>query len=190
MSTIPTSPVPQFQPTLPPTAPTTAAPQAAPAQQAPTEPTTPPAPAAPANPQETSNVRQFNTHEAPVVEVNFETNGAQATRRSQNTAQVQTGQGDARTVTVSAYGPGLYGNRTADGTRLTPNTVGVAHKSLPLGTRIEVTVNGRTVPARVIDRGPYVGNRQFDLTNGLIKQLGFANCTDFGVRQVQVRVLP
>lgn len=94
----------------------------------------------------------------------------------------------ARPARVSAYGPGLYGNRTANGTRLTPDTVGVAHKTLPLGTRIEVTVNGRTVPARVIDRGPYERGRDFDLTTGLIKKLGFPNCDIFGVRQVLIRI--
>ena len=94
----------------------------------------------------------------------------------------------ARPARVSAYGPGLYGNRTANGTRLTPNTIGVAHKTLPLGTRLEVTVNGQTVPARVIDRGPYERGRDFDLTMGLIQKLGFPNCAIFGVRQVLIRI--
>jgi rare lipoprotein A (peptidoglycan hydrolase) len=94
----------------------------------------------------------------------------------------------ARPARASAYGPGLYGNRTANGTRLTPDTVGVAHKTLPLGTRLEVIVNGRAVPARVIDRGPYERGRDFDLTTGLIKKLGFPNCNLFGVRQILIRI--
>lgn len=93
-----------------------------------------------------------------------------------------------KSVRVSSYGPGLYGNPTANGTRLTPNTVGLAHKSLPLGTVVDVTVNGQTVSAKVIDRGPYVGGRTFDLTAGLIKKLGFRSCAQFGVRNVQVRI--
>lgn len=95
----------------------------------------------------------------------------------------------AKPVRASAYGPGLYGNRTANGTRLTPQTVGVAHKTLPLGTRLEVIINGKSVPARVIDRGPYEQGRDFDLTTGLIKKLGFASCAAFGVRKVLIRIL-
>lgn len=178
------NPTTQTRPTTQAPAPTQATP--APAQAA--EPT--PLTQSAAEPRESVNVRSLQGHAAPVVEINFEVNGAKSTKAPKKSAGVQSGQGgETQTVKVSAYGPGLYGNKTADGTRLTPNTVGVAHKKLPLGTKVEITVNGRTVPATVIDRGPYVGDRKFDLTNGLIKQLGFKNCSDFGVRSVQVRVL-
>jgi hypothetical protein len=71
---------------------------------------------------------------------------------------------------ISWYGPGFYGNSGACG--LVPggiqkDTVGVAHKTLPCGTRIAFRYNGVTVVARVIDRGPYVAGRQFDMTHGL-----------------------
>jgi len=70
---------------------------------------------------------------------------------------------------VSWYGPGFYGNRTACGQRLTRGLIGVAHKTLPCGTRIVFRnpSNGRTVTAAVVDRGPYVAGRQWDLTAGL-----------------------
>lgn len=92
-----------------------------------------------------------------------------------------------RQVKVSAYGPGLYGNKTANGTVLRRETVGVAHKSLPLGSKVDITINGKTITAKVIDRGPYVGNRQYDLTEGLIKQFGYDSCREFGVRTVTVK---
>jgi len=41
---------------------------------------------------------------------------------------------------------------------------GVAHKSLPCGTMVTFRHRGRTVRAKVVDRGPFVGNREFDLT--------------------------
>jgi len=70
---------------------------------------------------------------------------------------------------VSWYGPGFYGNRTACGFALTTSLQGVAHRSLPCGTRITFRnpANGRTVTTRVVDRGPYVPGRQWDITGGL-----------------------
>jgi rare lipoprotein A (peptidoglycan hydrolase) len=74
---------------------------------------------------------------------------------------------------VSWYGPGLYGNGTACGRTLTKGLVGVAHRSLPCGTLIEFRNprNGRTVTAAVIDRGPYVSGRIWDLSHGLCDKL-------------------
>jgi hypothetical protein len=67
---------------------------------------------------------------------------------------------------ISWYGPGFYGNRTACGYALTRDLVGVAHKTLPCGTRVTFRNHGRTVTMPVVDRGPYVAGRQFDLTGG------------------------
>ena len=70
-----------------------------------------------------------------------------------------------RPAAASWYGPGLYGNRTACGQTLTPSTLGVAHKSMPCGTKLKLRVTAsNTVRVRVIDRGPYAGGREFDLT--------------------------
>ncbi len=77
--------------------------------------------------------------------------------------------GSWRSSGSSWYGPGLYGNGTACGQTLTKGIVGVAHKTLPCGTLVEFRnpTNGRVVEARVIDRGPYVSGRSWDLTHGL-----------------------
>ena len=72
-----------------------------------------------------------------------------------------------RTTEVSWYGPGAYGQRTACGEALTPTLVGVAHRTLPCGTLVAFRWNGRTVIAPVVDRGPYVDGRLWDLTAGL-----------------------
>jgi len=70
---------------------------------------------------------------------------------------------------VSWYGPGFYGKRTACGQAMTTTLIGVAHKTLPCGTRVTFKNpdNGRTITVRVVDRGPYVTGRQWDLTGGL-----------------------
>ena len=80
-----------------------------------------------------------------------------------------------RPALASWYGPGLYGNALGCGGRLTPGTVGVAHKSLPCGTTVVLRKGSRVVRAKVIDRGPYVGAREFDLTAATKYRLGFGS---------------
>jgi rare lipoprotein A (peptidoglycan hydrolase) len=80
-----------------------------------------------------------------------------------------------RPAAASYYGPGLYGNATACGGRLSPSTVGVAHKTLPCGTKVTLRYRGRTVTVPVIDRGPYAGNREYDLTAATKAKLRFGS---------------
>jgi rare lipoprotein A len=79
-----------------------------------------------------------------------------------------------RTALASWYGPGLYGQRLGCGGTLSAGSVGVAHKSLPCGTRVTLRHRGRIVRVRVIDRGPYVGGREYDLTAATAQRLGFS----------------
>ena len=74
---------------------------------------------------------------------------------------------------ASWYGPGLYGNRTACGQTLGSGTLGVAHKSLPCGSKVTFKRGEREVTVRVIDRGPYVGGREYDLTAATARRLSF-----------------
>ncbi|MGB0119523.1 MAG: septal ring lytic transglycosylase RlpA family protein [Solirubrobacterales bacterium] len=74
---------------------------------------------------------------------------------------------------ASYYGPGLYGNGVACGGTLTPGTMGVAHKTLPCGTKVTIRYEGRTVTVPVIDRGPYIAGRDWDLTEATRNALGF-----------------
>ena len=72
---------------------------------------------------------------------------------------------------ISWYGPGLIGNGTACGQTLTRSLVGVAHRTLPCGTKVTFRHGGRTLTVPVVDRGPFVGGRIFDLTVGACKKL-------------------
>jgi rare lipoprotein A len=78
-----------------------------------------------------------------------------------------------RRAAVSWYGPGLYGNKLSCGGRLTPGTLGVAHKTLPCGAHVTLRKGGRVLRVRVVDRGPYVGGREFDLTSATRERLHF-----------------
>jgi rare lipoprotein A (peptidoglycan hydrolase) len=71
------------------------------------------------------------------------------------------------------YGPGFYGNRTACGQTLTPDTQGVAHKTLPCGTLVRFEWHGRELVVPVIDRGPYTHGREWDLTSGACHYLSY-----------------
>lgn len=89
-------------------------------------------------------------------------------------------------VEASMYGEGdglMYGT-TASGDTLTPTSMGVAMKTMPLGTIIELTYNGRTVTAVVNDRGPYSGNRQIDMQPAVASALGFSGVGTVGYRVV------
>ncbi len=78
-----------------------------------------------------------------------------------------------RTSYASWYGPGLYGNRLGCGGTLSAGRLGVAHKSLPCGAKVTLRHGGRVVRVPVIDRGPYVGGREFDLTAATAQRLHF-----------------
>jgi len=93
--------------------------------------------------------------------------------------------GGWKTATASWYGPGLYGNTTADGTLFTADTWCVAHKTLPFGTIVQITYGGRIVDVPVRDRGPFVPGREFDLSAAVARSLGFS-----GVHPIEWRVKP
>ena len=66
---------------------------------------------------------------------------------------------------ASWYGVPFAGRRAANGEIFDMNTLVAAHRTLPFGSILRVTNlnNGRDVEVRVIDRGPFVGDRILDL---------------------------
>ena len=89
---------------------------------------------------------------------------------------------------ASWYGPGFYGNLTANGEVYTGNEYTTAHKSLPFGTRVRVTNprTGQTIVVRVNDRGPYIGPREFDLSRTAAQAVGLIHS---GVATLQFEIL-
>ncbi len=80
----------------------------------------------------------------------------------------------SQTGMVSYYGHELAGRRTASGEVFNPSGLTMAHRTLPLGTRVRVTDvrTQRSVVVRVNDRGPFRGNRVADLSLGAAQALG------------------
>lgn len=95
-----------------------------------------------------------------------------------------------RPVGATWYGPGFFGRRTACGQRLRPATRGVAHRTLPCGSVVEITFGGRTVQARVIDRGPFRAGVHYDLTQATARDLGFDGLQTIGVLTVSRPAAP
>lgn len=62
---------------------------------------------------------------------------------------------------------------TASGIKFNPHDLVAAHLGLPFGTVVEVTnaTTGRSVRVRVVDRGPYVKDREFDLSYAAFKAI-------------------
>jgi hypothetical protein len=121
----------------------------------------------------TWRTRSTRVHELRVVL-------APATDRRASTAASSRATADAPSVRIAVlgrakatwYGPGLYGKTTACGVTLRPDTVGVAHRTLPCGTQVEIRRGGKTVVAPVIDRGPFANGATFDLTKTVADQVG------------------
>ncbi|MGJ4929326.1 septal ring lytic transglycosylase RlpA family protein [Bradyrhizobium sp. HKCCYLS2038] len=80
------------------------------------------------------------------------------------------------------------GRRTASGERFDPSELTAAHRSLPFGTRLQVTnvKTGRSVVVRVNDRGPFVQGRVVDVSYSAAQALGMVNT---GVAPVKVSVV-
>jgi rare lipoprotein A len=77
-----------------------------------------------------------------------------------------------RAVQASWYGGG---GGLACGGSLTSSTMGVANRTLPCGTIVTLRLGWRTVSVPVVDRGPYVEGREFDLTEATKQALGFGS---------------
>jgi len=96
--------------------------------------------------------------------------------------------GETALYTASWYGPKFHGRRTASGETFDMHALTAAHKTLPFGTRLEVTYpkTGASVTVTVNDRGPFVRGRDLDLSLGAARRIGLE--AD-GVGRVRVRFL-
>ena len=87
---------------------------------------------------------------------------------------------------ASYYGEPFHGRPTASGEIFDMNAYTAAHKTLPFGTMLEVTnlENGKSVVVKINDRGPFVGNREIDLSRAAAEVLGMIGQ---GIARVSIR---
>lgn len=89
---------------------------------------------------------------------------------------------------ASWYGPNFVGKPTAVGTSFNPCALTAAHKTLPLPSYASVTnaLTGQTVTVLINDRGPFVDNREIDLSFAAAQAIGIV---DAGTAPVHIRIL-
>jgi rare lipoprotein A len=104
--------------------------------------------------------------------VEFQERLSQAVQSTRDVA-LQTGQA-VEAGMASWYGRAFQGRRTASGERFDMNELTAAHKTLPLGTVVQVRnpINGKTVDVKINDRGPFVKDRIIDLSYKAALMLG------------------
>ena len=89
---------------------------------------------------------------------------------------------------ASWYGPYYHGRTSASGEVFNQWALTAAHKTLPFGTRVRVTNpnTGATVVVRINDRGPFIGNREFDLSRAAADAVGL---TAAGVATLRFEII-
>lgn len=85
-----------------------------------------------------------------------------------------------RPARATFFGPGFYGKETACGQRMTRRLAGIAHRTLPCGTLVDVYYRGRTRTVPVVDRGPFRKGFTWDLTAATARALGFETSDTIG----------
>jgi len=92
----------------------------------------------------------------------------------------------AQAQVATYYGKEFAGRRTASGERFNPGAMTAAHRTLPFGTRVQVTnsSNGRSVIVRINDRGPFVKGRSIDLSSAAARAIGMGSTAN-----VQIKVI-
>jgi rare lipoprotein A len=100
-------------------------------------------------------------------------------------AAIPTGTGHSFSGIASFYG-NESGHKTASGQRFNENAMTAAHRSLPFGTKLRVTHNGKSVVVTINDRGPFIKGRVLDLSTGAARAVGL---TSSGVGHVTAEVI-
>jgi rare lipoprotein A len=91
-------------------------------------------------------------------------------------------------VVASWYGKEYHGKPMANGKTYNMYANTIAHRTLPLGTKVELTNpdTGQIVRAVVTDRGPFIDGRDVDLSYSIAKKL---NMVDKGVGKLIMDIL-
>lgn len=109
--------------------------------------------------------------------------------------------GDIERCEASWYGPGMDLHLQPDGSMKPQTSTGqvfnmddptiVAHKTLPIGTEVRVTIQetGQSLELIVQDRGPHVDGRCVDLSRGAARAIGMYCGPRCGTADVVVEVI-
>lgn len=81
-------------------------------------------------------------------------------------------QASARCGLIASWYGFESGTHTANGERWNPWGLTAAHRTLPFGTMVRVTLGSRSVVVRINDRGPFIAGREIDLSLGAATVLG------------------
>ena len=113
------------------------------------------------------------------------TAGASGSSWRDANAAIPSGGGRSFAGVASFYG-NESGSKTASGQRFDQSAMTAAHRSLPFGTKLRVTHNGRSVVVTINDRGPFIKGRVLDLSTGAARAVGL---TSAGVGHVTAEVI-
>lgn len=87
---------------------------------------------------------------------------------------------------TSWYGPRFHGRKTASGRVYDQHKPTVAHRTLPLGSLVQLRANGRMLLAVVTDRGPFVAGRDIDVSRYIKDQLGLDDLDHLEMRRINL----
>jgi len=128
-------------------------------------------------------VRRISHYSAPLLALLFSLHCTRpGIQTSRHAGPLEPGAGAGEVFTESGQaswyggdGDGFAGKATASGEPMDPEALTCAHRTLPLGTLVEVENidNGRRATLRVNDRGPFARNRVLDVSRKGAKELGF-----------------
>jgi len=132
-------------------------------------------------------VKKYHVHIADIMKDNNITD-PQSLQVGQELTIRLPEKGSETAVVASWYGKDFHGKPMANGDIYDMHAATIAHKEMPLGTKVELTnsTTGEMVKAIVTDRGPYISGRDVDLSYGLAKRLSLV---EKGVGSLTMRVL-
>ncbi len=93
---------------------------------------------------------------------------------------------DDEAMVASYYGWDFAGEATATGEPYDPEKLTAAHKTLPLGTELEVSHGDESVEVVINDRGPYIEGRDIDLSLAAAKEIGLVEPGSAEVRVTEL----
>lgn len=93
-----------------------------------------------------------------------------------------------KSTSVSYYANKFSGKKTASGEIYRHSKMTAANRTLPFGTKVEITnpENSKKIIVTINDRGPFKSSREFDLSQGAFKKIGNLNS---GILKVKYKII-